>query len=124
MSFGTFEEAEDYYGDRMAEKQHVVDECEVALRSLNAAFDYIEGVMADRESGDLLPSASSFAVNLGERLMMVSDRIVIREEMQATAESSIHSLEEELDMIRDDFADREAEGDGDGDELEDLEDME
>ncbi|WP_029307895.1 hypothetical protein [Cupriavidus metallidurans] len=120
MSFVDLEEAEDYYADRIAVRQHEVDECEQALGSLNVAHDYLEEVINARDSGDMLPSSSSRSVeDLVERQLLISDRIGLREEMKTVAEYSIEGLEEELDSIRDDFAQREAEGEDD-DELEDF----
>lgn len=121
MSYATAEEAQDSYQDSIAEQQHVIDECEVALGSLNAASDYIENVIAERESGDLLPSASSLDVDLGYRVLLISDRIGEREDMKSRAEWSIVSLEEELELVLEEIADREAdEGD---DELDDMENI-
>ncbi len=97
MSYQTAEECRDYYDDLMAAKQHVVDECESAMRSLNVAHDYLEEIISGRDSGDYLPSASSLSVDLVDRQALIWDRIGEREEMKIRAEISIENLEEERD---------------------------
>ena len=97
MSYQTAEECRDYYDDLMAAKQHVVDECESAMRSLNVAYDYLEEIISGRDSGDYLPSASSLSVDLVERQALIWDRIGEREEMKIRAEISIENLEDERD---------------------------
>lgn len=124
MSYTTAEECRDYFDDAIAQKQHVVDECEVALRSLNAAYDYLEEVISERDSGTHLPSASSLLVTLFDRQMLISDRIGVREDMKQRAEISIENLEDERDSSVEDLERAEEEAAEADEALEDIEDTE
>lgn len=120
--FASADEARDHYDSLISEKQRVVVECDVALSSLESAYEYIEGVLTETETGDLLPSASSLEVDLFDRQMMISDRIGEREDMRLRAEIAVDDLESERDVVVASVEEREeeeeqAEGDGvDGDD--------
>ncbi len=120
--FASADEARDYYDFRISEKKDLVVECDVAISALQSAYDYIEGVLTESESGDLLPSASSFEIDLFDRQMMISDRIGEREEMRTRAEFSVDDLEQERDVVVADLEEREAEAaEGGDDDLEGVE---
>lgn len=78
--------------------------------------------MAESESGDLLPSASSYDIGLFDRQMMISDRIGEREEMRSRAQFSADDLEAERDSVVGDLEEREAEAEADDDSDGDVED--
>jgi hypothetical protein len=97
--FTSADEAREYFDSLISEKRQIVVECDVAISALESAHEYIEGVITESESGDLLPSASSFEIDLFDRQMMISDRIGEREDMRLRAESSIDGLEWERDDL-------------------------
>ncbi|WP_454712988.1 hypothetical protein [Cupriavidus nantongensis] len=114
--FASADEARDYYDFRISEKRDLVVECDIAISALQSAYDYIEGVLGETETGDLLPSASSYEIDLFDRQMMISDRIGEREEMRTRAEFSVEDLEQERDSVVADLEEREAEAAEGGDD--------
>ena len=107
--FTSADEARDYYDSRISEKRQIVVDCDIAISALESAHEYIEGVLTETESGDLLPSASSFEIDLFDRQMMISDRIGEREDMRLRAEFSADDLESERDSVVESIEEREEE---------------
>lgn len=97
--FSSADEVRDYFDPLISEKREIVVECDIALSALNSAYEYIGGVIDETETGDLLPSSSSFEIDLFDRQMRISDRIGEREDMRLRAEISADELVSE----RDDF---------------------
>jgi len=109
--FATADEARDHYDALIADKQRDVEECDIALSSLNSAYEYLELVINEQETGDLLPSASSYEIDLFDRQMMISDRIGEREDMRLRAELAVEDFEFERDAVVSDLEQREDEAD-------------
>ena len=121
--YSSAEEVFDEYAVMIAGKEHLVSECEVAIRSLNVAHDYLEEVLAERDNGDFLPASTDRSgAAIFERLTLIAERVGVREEILDRATWAIDDLTDERDLLMADFDQQQDAADEAG--LDDVEDLE
>ncbi|MFJ4290332.1 hypothetical protein ACIP1U_11155 [Cupriavidus sp. NPDC089707] len=96
--FETAEELRAHWDEDKERLEEEVEHLGEVLRYLGVAYDYLEEVLADRDSGDMLPSSSSRDLDdLFNRQMQISDRMAYREEERDRAQDKLDRWEEDLE---------------------------
>lgn len=100
--FDTPEELLAHYDEKKERWEEERDHESEVVRYLGVAHDYLEEVITERESGDLLPYSTSRDVDdLSDRQIQISDRLSYHQELLDRVQDRLDRWEDDRDWEMD-----------------------